>query len=180
MSKQACTHVQDTTMSFDSMFYLPFQTKLQKYVDDNFKMEDEFEVGVVFCLTFCCCCLIWLIITLVLGVCGAVLYNPFSLVSTINIVQIHRPSVVLLGLSSDVNNIVRFTVNGPDFFSISVHTLNDCSSDDSFESIEVNETITVRFNFPTEKTKSLTEWYFLENITLSVTVTTEVLPKLPS
>ncbi len=116
-----------------------------------------------------------LIFLILFGIFGAVFYNGFSLVSTTSVAQIHRPSVPLITAYNGTNRVRLTVIDGSDI-PISFYVLSQCSVQDFFVSVEVSETVTVSFDSPTEKSKSLTEWYFLGNTTLTTTITTDVLP----
>ncbi len=132
-------------------------------------------------MAICLCCFsCWFIITFILGVCGAAFYDGYSLISAISVTQIHRPSIPFIGAFDTAASIQLQEVSDPDIVPIQFYTLRQCFSQDSLMTINIDETSKVTFDSPTEKSKGLTEWYFLENTTLSVTITTEALPSYPA
>ncbi len=123
---------------------------------------------------FCYCC--WFVVFLILGICGAVLYNGYSFVGTTDVVQIHRQSVPLIAIHNLSANFIRLAeINETDLVPISFYMLNDCSSKDVFIDIKINEIVTVKFGSPTNKSKAVTELYMLGNTTLTVDITTVVI-----
>ncbi len=126
----------------------------------------------------CCCCFCcWFGVFLLLGVCGAVLYDGYSLVGTTSVVQIHRESVPLI-VKHDPSTKYRLSeISGTDVVPIVFYTLSDCFSDGSFTDVKINEIMTVNFDSPTDYGKAVTEWYLLGNTTISINITTEVLPQ---
>ncbi len=130
--------------------------------------------------TFCCCFCCWFIVSLVLGICGTTLYNGYFLAGTTSVSQIHRPSVPLIGSLKGAVSVRLTEIRGTQIVPILFYVLPQCSSQSSYKNLNVNETFKVTFDSPTEKSKGLTEWYFLENTTLTVAITTEALPNYPA
>ncbi|XP_064398906.1 uncharacterized protein LOC135345411 isoform X2 [Halichondria panicea] len=128
------------------------------------------KFGILF-ISFCC----GFVVFLILGICGVVLYDGYSFISTTSVVQIDRQSVPLIVIHDLPTDLVRLTEFGTDFVPISFYTLRDCSSNDSFINVEINETITVNFSSPTDKSKPVTELYLARNTTVTVAITTVVL-----
>ena len=98
-------------------------------------------------------------------------------------VQLHQPSVPLIGkVNKSLFVKLTYTVNGTsNDLPISFYVLQQCSAQDSFIRVEVNDVMAITFNsLVTERSKSLSDWYFLENTTLTVTITTDVLPSYPA
>ncbi len=89
-------------------------------------------------------------------------------------------SVPLIGILDNPSTFdnLRFSepTNGIDLVPISFYTLRNCSFEDSLINVKINETRTVNFGFPTDKSKAVTELYLLGNTTLTLHVTTEVIP----
>ncbi len=126
------------------------------------------KIGIL-CI-ICCCCFV---VSLILGVCGAVLYDG-SFNRTTSVVQIHRQSVPLITIHDLSTHLVRLTEFGTDLVPITFYTLSDCSSLDSFINVEINEF--VNFSSLTNKTKAATELYLVRHTTLTVDITTDVIP----
>ncbi len=103
------------------------------------------------------------------------LYKPYSLVSTTNVAKIHRQSVPLIGILDNPSTSDVYRFSEPDLVPIAFYTLRDCSSDDSFMDVEINETMTVNFSSSTDKSKAVTELYLLGNTTLTLDITTDVI-----
>ncbi len=98
-------------------------------------------------------------------------------------VQLHQPSVPLIGkVNKSLFVKLTYTVNGTsNDLPISFYVLQQCSAQDSFIRVEVNDVMAITFNsLVTERSKSLSDWYFLENTTLTVTITTDILPNYPA
>ncbi len=126
----------------------------------------------IFCLIGCC----WFVVFLILGICGAVLYDRYSLVDTTSVMQIHRQTVPLIAIHDLSTKFIRLSeISRTDVVPISFYTLSDCFSDDSFIDVEVDEIVTVNFG-STDKTKAVTEFYLLRNTTLTLNITTDVIP----
>ncbi|XP_064398878.1 uncharacterized protein LOC135345382 isoform X2 [Halichondria panicea] len=112
---------------------------------------------------------------------GSLLYDSYSLVvGTTNVAQIHRQSVPLIGIPDNPSTFDSLSfsepTNGTDFVPISFYTLWNCFYDDAFIDVEITETLNVNFDSPTDKSKPVTELYLLGNTTLTVDITTEIVP----
>ncbi len=127
-------------------------------------------IGCAYVTCICCYCF-WLFAFLILGICGATLYDGYSLVGTTSVAQIHRQSVPLIGVLNGAVSVRLTEIGGTEIVLIKFYVLPYCSSKDSFQSLAINETTTVGFDSPTVKSKSLTEWYFFDNTTLVTTIT---------
>lgn len=130
-------------------------------------------------ITVCSCFAFWFIFTFVLGVCGAAVYNPFSLISTTNVAQIHQQSIPLIGkLNMNMGHLLRLRVLESHTLPISFYISQQCSAQDSYKIKNVNEIVTVGFSSSVESRK-LTEWYFIGNTTVNTIITTQILPTYP-
>ena len=110
-----------------------------------------------------------------LGITGAIFYDDYSLVNTTSVALIHRQSVPLIATHDLSTKSFRLSeISGTGVVPITFYELSDCSS---FADIEFNEIVTVSFDSPTVKTKAVTELYMLGNTTISIDITTEVLPQ---
>ncbi len=107
---------------------------------------------------------------------GASLYDGYSLTGPVSVAQIHRQSVPLFGTVdlSNVDSVKLTETRGPDFIPTSFYA-GHCS----FIDVEINETVIVNFG-PTDKSKAVTEFYLARNTTISLDITTEVLPSTNS
>ena len=143
--------------------------------EQNTTQNDECcENTYIVCVCSCCCCFI---VSLILGICGAVLYDGYSLVGTTDVVQIHRQSIPLIAIQDPSTNFVRLSeiiTSGTDLVTIIFYKLSDCSSSTAFIGVEINEIMTVNFGSPTIKSKPVTELYLVGNTTLTVDITTNV------
>ncbi len=127
---------------------------------------------------FCICCYgCWFVVFLVLGMCGAIYYDDYSLLNTTSVALIHRQSVPLIAIHDLSTKFIRLSeISGTGVVPISFYQLSDCSS---FIDVEINEIVTVSFDSPTDKSKAVTELYMLGNTTISIDIITEVLPQYP-
>ena len=111
------------------------------------------------------------------GILYLVFYDGSSLVGTTIVAQIHRKSVPLIKKLDNPSafDSLRFSepTNRTYLVPISFYTLRNCSS---FINIEMNETMTVNFDSLTNYGKAVTELYLLGNTTLTVDITTEIVP----
>ena len=149
--------------------------------EQNTTQNDECcQITLKACVCSYCCCFI---VSLILGICGAVLYDGYSLVGTTNVVQIHRQSVPLITIQDPSTNFVRLSeiiTSGTDLVTIIFYKLSDCSSSTAFIGVKINEIMTVNFSSPTIKSKAVTELYLAGNTTLTVDITTNVIPSTNS
>ncbi len=124
-----------------------------------------------------CCCTCLFVVFLFLGLFGAIYYNGYSLVGTAGVALIHRQSIPLIAIHDLSTRFFRFSeISSTDLVPITFYELSDCSS---FIDVEIDEIVTVSFDSPTDKSKAVTELYMLGNTTISIDITTEVLPQYP-
>ena len=124
-----------------------------------------------------CCCTCSFVVFVTLGIFGAVYYNGYSLVGTASVALIHRQSIPLIAIHDLSTRFFRLTeISSTDLVPITFYELSDCSS---FIDVEIDEIVTVSFDSPTDKSKAVTELYMLGNTTISIDITTEVLPQYP-
>ena len=152
------------------MFF--FDLKQVQNTTQNYETNECYQITLGACFCSCCCCFI---VSLILGICGAVLYDRYLLVGTTDVVQIHRQSVPLIAIQDPSTNFVRLSeISGTDLVTIIFYKLSDCSSSAAFMDVEFNEMVNVSFSSPTIKSKAVTELYLAENTTLTVNITTNV------
>ncbi len=93
---------------------------------------------------------------------------------------IHRQSVPLIAIHDPSTYFVRVSEireTSRDVVPITFYTLSNCSSKDSYIDVEINEIVAVTFGSPTDYGKAVTELYMLGNTTISIDITTEVVPQ---